>query len=256
MLAADFIGFSVDPVLSRLLDVQANPDYADPRNCLVLWARPPQPVKDMINLNIDGLTDEALWLMPLEDLHMTVMEVTHSKTWTEVTKLVEIMEPKMAEITDYSYDHRARLIKPMVNYDGAAIAISFVPAAGEALYQGRCTQDDNYTYHNLRRDLYDLCQSAGLEVASRYVVPSSHLTIARFVNQDIFNENKVVRLIEKIELINSELRKYWPSEGAEGQDVEVLQWLVGEEKGLVCRKGTVWYGGGKSHLEGKGFFLP
>jgi len=36
-------------------------------------------------------------------------------------------------MTDYTLTHRARLIKPMLSYDGAALALSFLPAAGEGL---------------------------------------------------------------------------------------------------------------------------
>ncbi|KAL9127219.1 MAG: hypothetical protein Q9217_003857 [Psora testacea] len=184
------------------------------------------------------------------------MEISHSKPWAEIVLLLDIMDHKMAEITDYTFNHRARLVKPLVSYDNAAIALSFLPAAGELLPGGRKPEGDEYTYQHLRRDLYDICQSTGVEVASRYVVPSSHLTIARFVDQDIFQRDKMGQLIEEIEKINAKLQeKYWPHENdnPQGQNGEPLQWIVGEEKGLVCRKGTVWYGGGESHYEGKGF---
>ena len=181
------------------------------------------------------------------------MEMTHSKTFPAIVELVKIMNSKIPEITNYTQTHRARLIKPMISYDNAAIALSFLPAAGETTSHDRDTAKDEYTYHQLRRDLYDLCQSTGVEVASRYVVPSSHLTIARFVNQDIFKAGEVGKLIEKIECLNAELRtNYWPENGAKGVE-EALQWVVGEEKGLVCRKGTVWHGGGESHHEAPGF---
>ena len=193
---------------------------------------------------------------------MTVLEITHSRPWAEIAKLVSIMDPKMAEITNYTHAHRTRLIKPLLSYDNAAIALSFLPAAGESILPSAERSklehdgDNKYTYHHFRRDLYDLCQTTGVEVASRYVVPSAHLTIARFVNQDIFEEGRVSELVGEIEGINEELKRdLWPSCCGNAGTEALLQWVVGEEKGLVCRKATVWYGGGESHCEGKGFLV-
>ena len=198
--------------------------------------------------------------MPLDCLHMTVLEITHSKTEAEIEHIVNSMDGKIAGIADFTYDHRARLVKPMLSYDAAAVALSFLPAAGEGLPEAKAADTDTYTYHHLRRDLYGLCESAGVEVASRYVVPSSHLTIARFVTQkDIagkdgggIDRGKVEGLVGKLEEINAELRfKYWSEDSWIGEG----SWVVGEEKGLVNRRGTLWYGGGHSHYEGKGFIL-
>ena len=201
-----------------------------------------------------------LWLMPIDCLHMTVLEITHSKTEAEIGDLVNVMDSKIPELTDFTHDHRARLVKPMLSYDAAAIALSFLPAAGEGLPDGKPADTDTYTYHHLRRDMYGLCKSAGVEVASRYVVPSSHLTVARFVTQkDITSEDgnsvdrgKINGLIEKLEEINADLRsEYWSEDSVTNEG----SWMVGEEKGLVYRRGTLWYGGGHSHHEGKGFIL-
>ena len=196
--------------------------------------------------------------MPIDRLHMTVLEITHSKTAAEIEHLVNTMDGKISEITDFTYDHRARLIKPMLSYDAAAIALSFLPAAGEGLLGKKAANADSYTYHHLRRDMYGLCKSSGVEVTSRYVVPSSHLTIARFVTQkDILSNDdqsvdlrKVEGLVKKLEEINAELRsKYWTEDSLKSEG----SWTVGEEKGLVYRKGTLWYGDGHSHHEGRGF---
>ena len=185
----------------------------------------------------------------------------------------------------------------MLSYDSSAIALSFVPAAGEARPPSRSgfppesddpdptetetRQDDAFTYHHLRRSLYELSTSGGVEVASRYTVPSAHLTIARFVSQEdistspqessddsgpgqldghgakavIVDTKKVSKLVEEIEDINAWLvEEYWPREGQQGERIkEGGEWIVGEEKGLDCRKGTLWYGGGNTVRLGRGF---
>ena len=183
----------------------------------------------------------------------------------------------------------------MLSYDSSAIALSFVPAAGEARPPPKSglssngddpaeietRQDDAFTYHHLRRALYELSTRGGVKVASRYTVPSAHLTIARFVSQEdisvswqersddsapgqldehgvkdvIVDRKKVSTLIEKIEDINTWLQEeYWPKDGQQCKRIkEGGEWIVGEEKGLDCRKGTLWYGGGETVRLGKGF---
>ena len=201
--------------------------------------------------------------MPLNNLHMTAMEVTHSKTAPEIEHLVNILQSSCQTIADYPASHRARLIKPMISYDSAALALSFVPASGEALSTGRTIDDDKYTYHHFRRDLHSMITKGGVEVGSRYVVPSAHLTIARFNTPNVFGGDaldgtqtqdleKRRHWVYEIDMINKWLEaEYWPSE------VSLIrpggEWLVGEEKGLDFRKGTLWYGDGESVYLGKGF---
>lgn len=185
---------------------------------------------------------------------MTVLEVTHSQTEVDISRLVEEMHSKIPEITDYTCNHRARLVKPMLSYDAAAIALSFLPAAGEDIHGDRNPKGDGYTYHHLRREIYALSKSTGIEIASRYVVPSSHLTIARFVSRKDFtnadtgalDKQKIEDVVGKFVSINHDLQ-------AEDQSSQTETWQVGEGKGLVCRTGTVWYGGGQSQHEGRGF---
>jgi hypothetical protein len=199
--------------------------------------------------------------MPIDNLHMTAMEIAHSLTASEIDSLVKAMLPKSKEIADLS--KRARLIKPMLSYDSAALALSFVPAAGEGLIHGRTAADDRYTYPHFRRDLYAAITAAGVNVGSRYVVPSAHLTIARFNALNVFSGDpldpevtldmkKRKHWIHEIEMINDWLQnEFWPQEHhpikAGGE------WIVGEEKGLDFRKGTLWYGGGETIYLGKGF---
>lgn len=111
--------------------------------------------------------------MPQDCLHITALEITHSKKAEEIQKIVDSLSDKIPAITDYTVQHRARLIKPMIGFDASALALSFVPAAGEASARGRTKADDAYTYHHLRRDLFSRCQDIGVTVDSRYVVPVS-----------------------------------------------------------------------------------
>lgn len=58
--------------------------------------------------------------------------------------------------------------------------------------------------------------------------------------------------VREIEHVNQWLMsKYWPVEfgGNDGS----FEWVVGQAKGLDCRMGTLWYGGGETVLLGEGF---
>jgi vesicle-fusing ATPase len=206
------------------------------------------------------LTLSDLWLMPAECQHITALEITHSRTAEEIDSLATSFQEKAKPIADFTFNHRARLVKPMIGFDAAAIALSFVPAAGECLTDGRTAEDDTYTYHHLRRDLFDACTEAGIKVDSRYIVPTAHLTVGRFINPVDFDNTKgsgldsekVEKLVTVIEELNEWLqRNYWPKE--DGTIAKGGEWLVGSGKGLVFREGMLWYGGGQSIYEGKGF---
>ncbi|RHZ53002.1 uncharacterized protein CDV56_106048 [Aspergillus thermomutatus] len=292
ILAPGFKGWNLDEILMRLDGPAKEEGFVDPRNCLVIWARPPSPVRDLIKFVQSELRSiapstilhfthlhptrgqradpvpTALWLMPSENLHTTVLEVAHSLTEEQIESLVNTLQLSQdvstSEIADYAFAHRTRLVKPMVGFDSAAMALTFVPAAGEASDAQRSIEDETYSYHHLRRDVFDMVRAAGIPVASRYIVPSAHLTIARFVTQDGFakqgdavvegqvDPSKVKELIDKIDEINQKLQdEYWPCKNGTIKAGE--EWLVGQEKGLVIRRGRLWYGGGEDVQLGKGY---
>lgn len=264
LLSPEFSGVSIDSILLRLERPSIEPGFVDPRNCLVFWARPTEKIKHLIDRVQKELLTVApnLWLMPQDNLHLTALEITHSQTAPEIASLVSTIQPSVATITDYTVNHRARLVKPTVGFDSSALALSFVPAAGEpsSVDPGRTAEQDKFTYHHLRRDLYELCEKTGIKINSRYVVPSSHLTIGRFIDPKDFNDEngvhdgtKMQQFIRKIEEINGWLEKeFWP-EHHDGKIPAGGEWLVGEEQGLICRSGTLWYGGGETVHHGKGF---
>ncbi|OJD37150.1 ureidoglycolate hydrolase [Diplodia corticola] len=285
LLSPDFAGVMIDPILLRLEDPSIEPGYVDTRNCLVFWARPPPKVKALVKACQDKLKDVVpnLWLMPQTSLHMTALEIAHSRTPSAIDALVAQLHHggALSSLANHPSSspprHRARLVRPLLGFDASAIALSFVPAAhGEGLVDGRdaggrerAPDADAYTYHHLRRDLCARATAAGVEVGSRYVVPSAHLTVARFIRGGDFavggeegegaqvDAGKVRALVERIEEVNGWLRReFWPREDqAAGQGIkEGGEWVVGEGKGLDCRRGALWYGsGGETVMLGEGF---
>lgn len=48
ILDANFPGWSLDPFLVKLEGPKRDPNFVDPRNCIVLWARPPHHLRQLI----------------------------------------------------------------------------------------------------------------------------------------------------------------------------------------------------------------
>lgn len=202
-------------------------------------------------------TTPDVWLMPPHRMHLTTLEVTHSRTPAEIDQIVAQMRPTIPALADFTFSHRSRLVKPMVSYDLAAFAMSFLPAAGEPVTSpapsagGAHEVADSYTYHHLRRDVFDLARTTGVDVDSRYVVPSAHITLGRYLTQeDHATPAARERWTKAIDEINAWLEKeVWDSVEA----AFVGEWIVGHERGIDARSGRLWYGGGKTIMMGEGF---
>lgn len=218
--------------------------------------------------------------MPQDNLHMTVLEITHSRTPPEIDVLVKALDSSKAEMTDYTLTHRARLNRPRIVWDSRGVALSFLPASEndqtktvDGSLEG-VDKGEGYTYHHLRRDMHDMALKAGVEVASRYVVPSAHLTIARFIDDSEFlldgaagadglsgtkvvNQKRLIEMDEVIARMNGQLDDgVLPADGKHDHDsLRTMRrdWLVGQDKGLDFRKGTLWYGAGETIRLGAGF---
>ena len=90
-----------------------------------------------------------------------------------------------------------------------------------------------YSYHHFRQEIFDKVTAAGVQVTSRYYVPTAHVTIARFVAETCRGGDGVQEWLERIDDINCWLA------GLE------VKWAVGDEAPIECRIGQVWYGDGE-----------
>lgn len=198
--------------------------------------------------------------MPTHRMHLTTLEVAFSRTPDEIHDLLCSLRPSIPSIVNYTHSHRARLVKPLVSYDTSAFALSFLPACREPHLSPPptvvdtatdITHGDAYTYHHVRRDLFDMIREAGVDVASRYQVPSAHITLGRHLTQEDHDApEKRKQWVRAIEEINSWLEtELWDREDAEF----AAEWVVGQEKGLDARTGLLWYGGGRTVMMGEGF---
>ncbi|KAL5003444.1 RNA ligase/cyclic nucleotide phosphodiesterase [Aspergillus recurvatus] len=278
LLHARFSGWQVDEILCKLVaqskaqneDAVSAPtlapvNFTDRRHNLNLYARPPKHIRDLIAKIQEEIREVAssIWFTPPESLHITMLEIVSSRTREEVNALAGqlLQDGTASKLVNYIYDndYRVRLVKPIVSYDASAMALSFLPAAGEPTITNKQQHENVYTYHHLRRDLAATVLDSGVGLTARYIVPSAHVTIARFVNQDGFlldggkvDRNSVAVLVQSIERLNANLReKYWPQEDREGTVPVNGEWVVGQEQGLEFNKGTSWYGGGEKALVGR-----
>jgi hypothetical protein len=205
--------------------------------------------------------------MPEECLHMTALEVVHSKTDAEISELVEQIQPHLQSIFALPAAHRAELVKPVLSFDAQAIALSFVPSAAPSSPPDNASADtvpNRTTYHHLRGALFNLLSTppCSLPIASRYVTPSAHLTIARFIEASDFldpaagtvDHGKVEQLVKVLDSLNQWLEEeVWVLAEDKAGKQKGAKWVVGEEKGLTVRRGTLWYGGGEMVGVGEGF---
>lgn len=218
------IAVKPDAILSGLLN--GEPPEFDPRNCITLWGRPTSNVIECIRgvqQELNQVT-KALWCMPPECLHLSILEVAHSVTEDTVRQLLQNLKPSISDLKNVPQD--VVLVKPLVCFDNSAVALTLVP-------------DDHsvFTYTHYRAWLHQAVSDTGVQVESRYQVPSAHITIGRFT--DTVGEETVDAFVAAIERINDKL------EGSR------LEWHIGEEREVEVRCGRIWYGGGWSELSGE-----
>ncbi|KAI6783513.1 uncharacterized protein J7T54_005542 [Emericellopsis cladophorae] len=261
-LSPDFKELFIDQTLLRLEKPEIQPGFKDERHCMALWSRPPSHIIRLAT-HIQRLLLETcpeMWLMSPWNMHMTTLEVAFSKTPTEIADLVASMRSSLPSIVNHTHNHRARLVKPMISYDLSAFALSFVPATGEPPLSPapaapdtaeNIVQGDEYTYHHVRMDIFDKVQKAGVEVGSRYQVPSAHITLGRYITQaEHDTPEKRQAWVDRIDEINAWLEKeVWDEKDSDF----IGEWMVGQERSIDARIGTIWYGGGRTLVVGEGF---
>ncbi|KIY71534.1 hypothetical protein CYLTODRAFT_418765 [Cylindrobasidium torrendii FP15055 ss-10] len=238
-----FEGLVIDTVLLRLTQ---DPSFVDTRNSLNFRIRPPGDIQAVVASCVTELESvlPGLWSVPQDWLHLTVLELAHSRTLPEIEALVHTLgAATIHSILAYPQAHPVRLVKPMLGFDSSAIALSFLPAndAGDA-----------YGYHHLRRDIYDMAVSSGTQIASRYAVPSAHITIGRFIHpEDLqlpdgrIDTAKIDAFITKVDELNAWLKdQFWPRQ--DGSIPTGGGWNIGIDSTLQCGKGILWYGQGNA----------
>jgi len=273
-------GIVLDTILEKL--ERGVPGFVDPRNNISILARPPLHIHSLIDRIQHKLRATAphLWLPPSHLRHITVLEVAHTKTPKQIQESMDRLRPHLEGLIKFPCTNMARLNRPLLSYDGAGVALTFLPADSDPSGQNPSTQLDkaalcsaDYTYHHLRRDLFSVCSETWLLPESRYHYPSAHVTVARFITSADFSAEtsahgdtqsllavhgpeRMKKWIDTIEEINGWLmEEYWPDPSSAllpnpppSEADAAGQWIIGRDAVLDCRIGTNWYGGGDSGL--------
>lgn len=71
--------------------------------------------------------------MPTHRMHLTTLEVTHSRTPAEIASIVEQIRPAIPALANFTFTHRSRLVRPMLSYDLAAIAVGAIRGRNKPL---------------------------------------------------------------------------------------------------------------------------
>ncbi|EDU51171.1 hypothetical protein PtrSN002B_007672 [Pyrenophora tritici-repentis] len=198
-------------------------------NCSVIWARPPRNILDLImslQKQILDLVGADLYIMPSQNLHLSVIELSHRHPVSHLRAVVEeisldrIQSMLNACGASPTSKHRPKLVFPQINIDNMGIALSFVPSS-----------DQIYTYHHLRADLHTQALESGISIDMCYTAPSAHITLGRFVGNEYFKKDEgrkeFLRFIGKL---NANLKEF--------QD----EWAVGKKEGLELQSGYLKFG--------------
>ena len=158
-------GASLDKDLAAEID---NPG-SDQRHGVNLITRPPLCIKEYI-LSIQnylrkqvGATDQYYY--PLDDLHVTLMEISSSQTFPVVSETADRI---LENIDDILRDAPAAEIhSPILVFDNRAVSISFIPVD-----QGLET---------MRRSIFEKLNTIGIHVLPRYHEQAAHVTLMRYI---------------------------------------------------------------------------
>lgn len=244
--------------------------------------------------------------MPPEDMHATVLEVVHSVPMDDVMEIANKLAPIMPDLIQLpSTTHGCTLFRPILSFDAAAVALSFVPYGGPSASESKArsspesatevpppsdslrssvettpgpstpasielpvsqdegrkdaalspfnttplpsnnqapSNDNQTTYHHLRRKLYQRIIDAGVDIKSRYVVPSAHITLCRFLNPAARGAHPLSAELGKANILKFVLLIEELNEAFELAFTSNPKWEIKSE--LICRVGTLWYGGG------------
>lgn len=211
---------SADQLLATM--VEASDFTLDQRHNLALVARPPQHVVALltsVQQQLHALAGDALWLPPPSHLHVTVYEITHSKTPQQLQPLVSAIRSHGLRLFEALPVERVKFDAPLVNFDTAAVAVTFLPV-----------NVDGYSIAAFRSELAGRLSELGVEWDGRYVAPTAHVTIARFVKPELQNATMEQWLLKLDEL--REQCQQW--EGG---------WCLADAR-LQVMTDKSWYGGG------------
>lgn len=154
---------------------------------------------------------------PHSELHLTLLEICHSRTPKEVAEVISKLRPLLSCL--FKDVHSIHLQNPEFGFDTHACAVAFLPA------------DDSLQFD--RAHLAQVLTASGIPIDSRYASQSAHVTVMRYVAPLRSGRQRWVDILSNIPLNR------------------MLAWNVFN---LSVTWGPNWYGM-RSHVRETGLFL-
>lgn len=156
------------PVLDRILIQELHSPHTDMRCGVNIICRPAIDVVEYIVAIQQYLSEfePDQYYYPPSDLHLTLVEICHSRTPEDVSLIADVVGSKIRRIA--AVTALPKVDSPMLVFDAHAVALNFLPV-DEALQNAR---------HSIREGLVNL----GIPVDSRHETPTAHVTLMRYIN--------------------------------------------------------------------------
>ncbi len=155
------------PWIDRTLAEQLAARGGDARHGVNLVGRPPDEVRRAISTLAASLRElePSQYYYPPEDLHLTLVEIRHSRGEEEADAVARRVQPLMSALLDGL--HVFGLVHPSVLYDRGGCALSLLPADGGL--------------EEVRRRIVERLRDLGVDTEERYERSVAHVTFARYL---------------------------------------------------------------------------
>lgn len=156
------------PVVDKILIQELHSTHTDMRCGVNIVCRPTIDVVEYIASIQEYLSEfePDQYYYPPSDLHLTLVEICHSRTPEDVALIADVVGSKFNRIA--AATPLPKVDSPMLVFDSHAIALNFLPA-DDALQNAR---------HSIREELLNI----GIPMDSRHETPSAHVTLMRYIN--------------------------------------------------------------------------
>ena len=155
------------PVVDSILVQELRSPHTDMRCGVNIICRPTIDVIEYI-VSIQkylSVFEPDQYYYPPSDLHLTLVEICHSRTPEEVAGIASAVRSEIRRIAASTAP--AKVDSPMLVFDAHAVALNFIPA------------DD--ALQNARHSILQGLTNRGISVDSRHETKSAHVTLMRYI---------------------------------------------------------------------------
>jgi 2'-5' RNA ligase len=155
------------PVVDKILVQELDSPHTDMRCGVNIICRPTTDVVRYI-LSIQEhlrVFEPDQYYYPPSDLHLTLIEICHSRTPEDVRRIASIVGPEINRIAAMA--SLPTVDSPMLVFDSHAVALNFLPT------------DD--ALQNARQSILEGLVNTGISVDSRHETKSAHVTLMRYI---------------------------------------------------------------------------